>query len=46
MNESEISTPLEIADGYHRVCAPDLTDENTPVPCHLVSRQTWWARRR
>jgi hypothetical protein len=30
---------LEIADGYHRVCASYLTDENTPIPCCLVSWQ-------
>jgi hypothetical protein len=28
---------LQIADGYHRVCASYLTDENTNIPCHLVS---------
>ena len=28
---------LQIADGYHRVCASYLTDENTNLPCHLVS---------
>ncbi|HZA11497.1 hypothetical protein [Mycobacterium sp.] len=28
---------LEIADGYHRVCASYLTDENTDIPCHLIS---------
>jgi hypothetical protein len=31
---------LQIADGYHRVCASYLTDENTPIPCRLVSWQT------
>jgi hypothetical protein len=31
--------PLQIADGYHRVCASYLTDENTNIPCHLVSWQ-------
>lgn len=31
--------PLQIADGYHRVCASHLTDENTNIPCHLVSWQ-------
>lgn len=31
---------LEIADGYHRVCASYLTDENTPIPCRLVSWQS------
>jgi hypothetical protein len=33
------SMPLEIADGYHRVCASYLTDENTEIPCRLVSWQ-------
>jgi hypothetical protein len=32
-------TPLHIADGYHRVCASDATDENTDIPCRLVSWQ-------
>ena len=31
--------PLQIADGYHRVCASYVTDENTSIPCHLVSWQ-------
>lgn len=31
---------LEIADGYHRVCASYLTDENTDIPCRLVSWQS------
>jgi hypothetical protein len=30
---------LQVADGYHRVCASYLTDENTNIPCHLVSWQ-------
>lgn len=30
---------LEIADGYHRVCASYLTDENTDIPCRLVPWQ-------
>ena len=30
---------LQIADGYHRVCASYLTYENTNIPCHLVSWQ-------
>jgi hypothetical protein len=33
--------PMQIADGYHRVCASYLTDENTPIPCRLVP----WASR-
>ena len=27
---------LQIADGYHRVCASYHVSENTPVPCRLV----------
>jgi hypothetical protein len=27
---------LQIADGYHRVCASYLVDENTDIPCRLV----------
>ncbi len=30
---------LQIADGYHRVCASYVTDENTNIPCYLVSWQ-------
>ena len=30
---------LEIADGYHRVCASYVADENTTIPCRLVSWQ-------
>jgi hypothetical protein len=29
--------PLQIADGYHRVCASYYTDENTDIPVILVS---------
>lgn len=29
--------PLLIADGYHRVCAAHLLDENAEIPCRLVS---------
>jgi len=32
--------PLQIGDGYHRVCASYLTDENTGIPCRLVSWQS------
>lgn len=31
------SDRMQIADGYHRVCASYLTDENTSIPCRLVS---------
>jgi hypothetical protein len=27
---------LQIADGYHRVCASYYTDENTGIPCRMV----------
>lgn len=33
------NVPMQVADGYHRVCASYLTDENTPIPCRLVSWQ-------
>jgi hypothetical protein len=29
--------PLQIADGYHRVCASYHTDENTDIPVVLVT---------
>lgn len=29
--------PLQIADGYHRVCASYHTDENTDIPVVIVS---------
>jgi hypothetical protein len=29
---------LQIADGYHRVCASYLTDENTDIPCRIATR--------
>jgi hypothetical protein len=32
--------PLQIADGYHRVCASYIADENTVIPCRLVSWQS------
>jgi indole-3-glycerol phosphate synthase len=35
----QTAAPLQIADGYHRVCASYLTDENTPIPCRLASWQ-------
>ena len=31
--------PLQIADGYHRVCASYYTDEDTDIPCRLVPVQ-------
>ncbi len=30
--------PLQIADGYHRVCASYHIDENTDIPCRIVDR--------
>jgi hypothetical protein len=29
--------PLQVADGYHRVCASYHTDENTDIPCRLAT---------
>lgn len=34
----ETGMPLQIADGYHRVCASYHTDENTDIPCRLGDR--------
>jgi hypothetical protein len=31
------AVPLQIADGYHRVCAAYITDEDTVIPCRLAS---------
>src|ERR1700722_12441130 len=28
--------PLEIADGYHRICASYYVNENTDIPCRLI----------
>ena len=33
-----IAARLEIADGYHRVCASYYVDENTDIPCRIASR--------
>ena len=30
--------PLQIADGYHRVCASYHVDENTDIPAKIVDR--------
>ena len=30
--------PLQVADGYHRVCASYHTDENTDIPCRVAAR--------
>jgi hypothetical protein len=32
--------PLTIADGYHRICASYWIDENTDIPCRVVSWPT------
>lgn len=34
--ELETGRVLQIADGYHRVCASYHLSENTPVPCRLI----------
>jgi hypothetical protein len=28
--------PLQVADGYHRICASYYVDENTDIPCRLI----------
>jgi hypothetical protein len=34
--ELRAGVPLQIADGYHRVCASYHTDENTDIPCRIA----------
>lgn len=29
--------PLQVADGYHRVCASYRLDEDTDIPCRLIA---------
>lgn len=38
----DVSTgrPLQIADGYHRVCASYALSEDTEIPCRLISVPT------
>ncbi len=31
------SAPLQIADGYHRICASYHLDENADIPCRMAS---------
>jgi hypothetical protein len=31
---------LQIADGYHRVCASYHLDENTDIPCRITNHPT------
>ncbi|GAA3024556.1 hypothetical protein GCM10010462_08890 [Microbacterium dextranolyticum] len=35
--ELTTGTPAQIADGYHRVCASWYLDENTQIPCRIVT---------
>src|SRR5580765_2487369 len=28
--------PAQVADGYHRICASYLLDENTDIPCRIA----------
>lgn len=30
------SAPLQVADGYHRICASHHIDENADIPCRMV----------
>jgi hypothetical protein len=34
--DGRAGAPLLIADGYHRVCAVHLLDEDAAIPCRLV----------
>ena len=35
----EQGTPLQIADGYHRICASWYLNEDTDIPCRLVDTE-------
>lgn len=37
LRDSNIGHALIIPDGYHRVCASYLTDENLEIPCYIAS---------
>ena len=34
------SAPLQIADGYHRICASYHLDENADIPCRMAGGPT------
>ena len=34
--QAEKGLPLLVADGYHRICASYLLDEDADIPCRLV----------
>jgi hypothetical protein len=34
------SAPLQIADGYHRICASHHLDEDADIPCRIAERPT------
>ncbi|MEO7195478.1 MAG: hypothetical protein ABIZ05_11760 [Pseudonocardiaceae bacterium] len=36
--ELTLGIALQIADGYHRVCASYHLDENTDIPCRIADR--------
>ena len=36
--DAKMDVPLQVADGYHRICASWHIDENAPVPCCIVDR--------
>jgi hypothetical protein len=37
LGRADKGIPLQIADGYHRICASHLIDENADVPCRLAA---------
>lgn len=40
-----VDRPLQVADGYHRICASYHISEDTEIPCRLVSLPKVPARR-
>ncbi len=35
--DAKMDVPLQVADGYHRICASWYRDENIPIACRIVS---------
>jgi len=31
-----VGVPLTVADGYHRICASHIVDEDADIPCRIV----------
>ena len=34
--DMKLPAPLQVADGYHRICASYHLDENADIPCRMA----------